>query len=534
MSEFDFVTHMSKPFTDEYGEQLYQYFVNEAIYGKYLSASELWHSLSEKRVFVLPEKSNFCRDYKKLVTACKAIVDDTKLTPMAVDDFFANNTITIKEAKHSYTYWEHLFVYACFKSNCSPQNFNNVQNGKEKISLALNEIKKEPGWYKESIVRSFLWSIELFRLRFFLEKRNNYSFTFLQELDWLDIFEFRVMPVVLTKIISELCSENNKVCIKAESLLALINKKSDYPFAERLGIGKQSQRKSLWNLRRSMLPICHKVSDVNLDEDVEIFERLVSSMRKKAGIDITPLEQKEHILVLTSERNRIRNHTTQFNGNAYTYAFITKTNLGLLDTECMDLCLSIFKDIAQNAEISNKENVVSVIGIHHLLYHELREEEKDDLTHPKLSVQLSELEYTYDMFCKKVLVSVFYSVTENKALLMDISLRDDIGDELLSEMLMIGAEQLVMNSSDDILKKIFVDVPDSMDTDRNTFINKTWNSMDAMDRGLCCLHANDVGLLERINCTDKSHLSDDEKDFADKIAKHMISELHKVHKLFSC
>lgn len=45
------------------------------------------------------------------------------------------------------------------------------------------------------------------------------------------------------------------------------------------------------------------------------------------------------------------------------------------------------------------------------------------------------------------------------------------------------------------------------------------------------LHASDVGLLERINCTDKKYLSDDEEDIADKMAKHMISELHKVHRL---
>ena len=258
-------------------------------------------------------------------------------------------------------------------------------------------------------------------------------------------------------------------------------------------------------------------------------------MRKKAGVDITPLEQKEHILVLTSERNRYRNDSKKkFNGYAYTYALNTKTNLGLLDTECMDICLNIFKDIAQNTEIYNKENVVSVIGIHHLLYHELREEERDDLEHPKLSAQLSELEYTYDMFCKKVLVYVFDSTTENKALLMDINLRDDIEDELLSEMIMIGYDQLVMNSSDGILEKIFAAELDLMDTNRNTFINRTWSSMSAIDRSLFCLHANDVGLLERINCTDESYLSDDEKKFADKIAKHMISELNKVHELFTC
>ena len=195
----------------------------------------------------------------------------------------------------------------------------------------------------------------------------------------------------------------------------------------------------------------------------------------------------------------------------------------------MSLCLNIFKDVVQNAEINNRENVVSIIGIHHLLYHELREEERDDLIHPNLSAQLNELEYTYDMFCKKVLMSIFYSATENKALLMDISLRDDRGDDLLSEMIMIGSDYLVKNSSDKILEGIFNVESDSMDMDRNSFINKTWNSMPVIDRGLCCLHANDMGLLERINCTDKQYLSDDEKEIADKMAERMISELRKVH-----
>ena len=56
------------------------------------------------------------------------------------------------------------------------------------------------------------------------------------------------------------------------------------------------------------------------------------------------------------------------------------------------------------------------------------------------------------------------------------------------------------------------------------------HSMSVIDRGLCCLHANDMGLLERINCTDKQYLSDDEKEIADKMAEHMISELRKVHR----
>lgn len=532
MSEVDFVTHMSKAFTDKYGVKLYQYFVNEAIYGKYFSTSELWDSLLRKGTYDLLEKQNFCRAYKNIVIAGNTVVDETKLKTVLEDDFFKNNTITLKEAKYSYAYWEHLFVYACLKSNSSSRNFKDVQKGKEKISSALDEILKEPEWYKESIVRSFLWSIELFRLRFLLEERNDDSFTFIHELDWLDIFEFRVVPVVLTKIINEFCCDNNKACIDAEFFLNLIDKKSDYPFAERLGVEKQDQRKTLWTLRRNMLPIRHKTSDVNLDEDVKIYERLVTSMRKKAGFDVTPREKKEHILVLTSERNRIRN-CSQPNGRAYTYALNTNANLGLLDTECMDLCLNIFRDIVQKAEINNKENVVSIIGIHHLLYHELREEEKDDLTHPNVSVQLSELKYAYDMFCKKVLMSVFDSVTENKTLLMDIKLRDGRGDELLSEMVMIGSDYLVKNLSDKILERIFDAESDSMDTDRNTFINRTWSSMSAIDRGLCCLHANDIGLLERINCTDKKYLSDDEKNFVDKMTKHMISELNKVHKLLS-
>ena len=74
MSEIDFVTHMSNAFTDKYGVQLYQYFVNEAIYGKYFSASELRRSFFPENENVWLEPSNFCRDYKKIVRTGNTIV----------------------------------------------------------------------------------------------------------------------------------------------------------------------------------------------------------------------------------------------------------------------------------------------------------------------------------------------------------------------------------------------------------------------------------------------------------------------------
>lgn len=534
LSDYNFVTHLSKEFTDKYGKQFVEFFVNESIYGKYLSAADIFKMQESLDDVILPEQSNFTRDFNKNSKLCNAIINFTSFHKVNINTFFKENKIDICAGRNSEkSYYEILFSYICFRKQLGKRDFSSkrIEECRKIFFDELDSITKKESWYNESIAKSIVWSIEFFRLRLFLEDMNDDSFVFTHVLDWFDIFEFRILPVALKKVKKKFCkSLKSKDKFESDEIINLLCKKrSDYPFSERLGIDNQGVRRALWGIRKNLLPQKMYYSDVNLSEDIEIFNKLIKHIRKISDADISPIEKRGQILVYTSERNRLRN-CFKPNGAAYTYALMTDINIGLIDSECMDICIDLFKNLTLDTDINNYDNIISVIGIHHLIYHELLEEEKDDCFHPRLSLQKKELEYSYHLFQKQVLDMIFYTYTDDKTLLMDISLSDDFKDVLLSEMIMLGSKLLKKNTSDTLLKKVYESSLNSFDVERNRFINQVWNSIDVEGRAICCLHVNDIGKLERINCTDEIHLSVEEKEFAESLGDCWITELENIHK----
>jgi len=526
MSEFDFVTHMSKAFTDKYGKMFASFFVNESIYGRYLSANDLYHMPSVIADETKPEKSNFTRDFDKY-TKTAAIKNSLQYShAIDVADFFGELKATNKNAKkYEKTYWEALYAHVCYKR--IRLQYMSYENPNNHYTEVLKNIITDEGWYNSSIIKSIVRSVEFFRLLLFVEDITDTTFTFVHILDWFDILEFRIVPYAF-KVVKEHFAGTNNKSYTANKIIDFLKEYSDYPFSERLGVEKQKDRKALWTIRKNMLPYKSAHSDVNLPEDIEIYRKVATLIRKRVGVDLTPIEKKGEILKYTSARNKLRQGTDS-NGTSYTYALITDMDLGKLDTECMDVCLQMFKDLTTNTDISDIQNISSVISIHHMLYHEIIEEQKDDLPHPNLAAYKYDLEYTYHGFRRKVLEDIYYKYSVNKPLRMDVSLKDEYEDEILSEMIMQGYQNLVINSSDDILSKIFEPHIDPADEVRNGFINNTWNSLEPCDRSLCCLHANDKGYLERINRVDEKDLSSEEKDFAEALGHLWIDELNIIH-----
>ena len=533
MSNNKFVTHMLKDFTDKYGRKFMEFFIYESIYVEYLSAADMFKLQRRLDDFLLPEQSNFTRDFKRYSDLYESKVDSINSTIVDVKTFFIESKVdkSIDEISEK-TYAMTLFSFICFRTQCSKRNFNDnqIEKYREIFSCELNNITNDARWYNGSIAKSIIWSIELFRLRLFLEDISDNTYNFTHILDWFDIFEFRIVPVALKSVREFFCkniSLNDSFDAK-DIIKLLCDSRSDYPFSERLGVKGQSNKKALWNIRKNLLPQKQAYSDVNLIEDGEIFNNIQKLIRKRAGVDNTPLETREKILVYTSERNRLRRGINP-NGEPYIYSLRTDVDLGLNDAECIDVCINLFKILVQDTAIDNFENIISVIGVHHLIHHELLEEEKDDFTHLHLLSQKEELENVYNNYQKQVLEKIFNTYTDDKALIMEIGLSDDYNDELLAEMIMIGSRYLKKNTSDNILKKIFELELSPHDDERNSFINQAWNSLDVEGRLISCLHANDVGLLERINCTDEKYMSSEEKQFAKMMGDYWITELVKIH-----
>lgn len=526
VSNNEFVTHMLNEFTDKYGGTFASFFVEESIFGKYLGAKDLYNSHELQKANIIEIQSNFIRDFDKFVKIGREKNAEMQVKNNQLQDFFKSNRVK-EERKSDKAYWETLFAYVYYKSR--QFYFDPQEKLDSKYRTVLGSIISDELWYNESIMLSAVWSIEFFRLRLFIEDLSDESFEFTHMLDWFDIFEFRILPVALKMVKDKFCkgiSLDN--VFDAKAIIDVLNGKSDYPFSKRLGVNEQSKRKALWTIRKNMLPNINSMSDVNLSEDNRIFNDIAQIIKKKAGIISGPLEIKEHILVYTSERNRLR-QGLKSNGTSYTYLMTLGTDLSVIDIECMDICISEFKALTANTDISDVQNIISVIGIHHLLYHEILEEEKDDFSHINLSTYKNDLEYVYSSFKKNILESIVYKYSEDKSLQMEISFNDSYKDELLSDMLMIGSEFLTKKSSDSLLRKIYEPNIKQDDYERNRFINKSWNSMDIDDRMICALHVNDVGLLERINCVDEQSLSLDEHKYVKELGMLWIEELNKIH-----
>ena len=555
MSEVNFTTHLLKAFTDKYGEPLQKYFINDALLGKYLSAGEMYHFIfpeadeenrleeankadeetKGKTVYrTTPRQSTFNRNYIKTINFVNDKLKSNAPAKLQLEDFFAGKLDELNVTKKSeYSYWENLFVYAWIKSQNRQFGFSvrQLELEKPEINKAINLITKEKEWYKASLYRNMLWSIELFRLKLLLDEMKDNTFNFIYVLDWIDIFEFRIVTVVLQRIVEAQTNKSQGLSsLSVEKyFIAVIRSVSEFPFAERFNLEK-NQRKSIWNMRKEMLPQKKKSSDVNIDGDIEIYARFVNLIKEKAGQKVESQQVRDDIRSIISARNKLRN-VYKSNGSSYMCAFLTiQTTIGNLDDKCIKECLVLFKKLTENNDFMNQKNIISVIEIYHMLICEMQQMKKDDILHYSLEYQIGDLKMAFGAFQKKILEYVFNTYTTSKRLFIRFGL-DDIEDELLSEMIMVGSRLLKKNQSDSLLNKIFEKKQDWADVERNKFINLTWSKMDVRDKAIFYICANMNGKMDRINCTGEEYLSSDEKEFIDRIVYDWNDELNRIHRL---
>lgn len=554
MSEINFTTHLYKAFTEKYGDTLQRFFINDALVGKYLSAGELYHyiypearneniyeqGIKEERKAegkdkyrISPKQPTFNKNYIWTVNLVNKLLKGKVPVKHSLENFFVGNFVETNAAKNSESsYWENLFVNAWILSQdryfgCSSVYFD---SDKEEIIQAVKKITIEETWYELSIWHNVLWSIELFRLRFFFDSMVDNSFTFVYVLDWIDILEYRIMPKVLAYI-------KRRMTQKIEEFDALrvyncfmkeIKNVSEFPYAERYGLNKL-QKRNVWHIRKLMLPISSSMSDVNLDEDEEIYSDLVALLKNKIGGNGTSSNVCKHITSIVAARNRYRDKTC-VNGVPY-QTFCNTERLECMDAEFVDSGLILFAELTVEKDIDDTESIFANLLIYHMIRNELALQEQEDLAHPACRQQKEELEQRYTVYRADILSKIFEAYTDNKELLMAVNIAD-INDALLSEMLMIGSNLIVKNVSDDVLSKVFQDNPDPMDKERNGFVNQAWGKLGTEDKMLYALFAGEIGKMERIRgYIDDDKLCPEEVEYIGTIAEDWEKEIRKIHEL---
>ena len=552
MSETDFTTHLYKKFTEKYGDMLQSFFINDALVGKYLSAGELYHYLyptahdenmdergKDEGEFFLrysPQFPTFEKNYRWITNFVNKLLIAEKPYRHTLDNFFIGNFKEVGFPKDSEgAYWENLFANAWITSQgqdskiiCNRKYFD---SDKEAIVEAIEDIVLDGTWFKLNLWHSVLWSIELFRLRFLLDNMIDNQFDFVYVLDWIDIFEYRIVPKVLVKVNENLTkkNENGGGLQIYNYFIKKISKATECLYATRYGLD-ESQRRKVWRIRKAMLPIKDRFSDVNIIEDKEIYADLVSLLKKKAGKNNQSLEVCKHIKTIVAERNKYRD-IYMSNGGSY-MALNSTERLEHIDAEFIDISLNLFKELTTEKNIGDSKSIIANLLIYHMIHAELIQQGNEDLVHPSCEQQKEELQQRYVIYRRDILIEVFQSYTDNKRLHMDVILKD-IRDDLLAEMIIAGSGYLSKNTSDSMLSKIFQNNSSAMDEERNGFINKTWSSFEVEDKALYSIFVGRKGKLERIRgyIMDEKKLSSEERQYIDQVSENWEKEIVSIHEL---
>ena len=552
MSEINFTTHLFSEFTDKYGNILQNYFLGEAIQGHYLSAGELYHYIypeakkeneedneednedDVKTYRITPFQATFNKNCIWTVNLINNVLRNKISSKYTLDNFFKENLKEIKPAKNSeISYWEGLFVNAWIVSQnrnfgCARVHFDNNKN---EIIQAAKKIIGTDEWYKISLWHNVLWSIEVFRLRLLLDDIVDDSFDFVYILDWIDIFEFRIVPKVLMRINEQWAKDNiEKDASKIyRYFIKEIEKVSEYPFAERYGLNKV-QRRNIWNTRKLMLPLRGRISDVNVVEDKNSYPELVNILKDMIGGKLSATEVNKHIRNIIVERNKYRN-CVQSNGIPY-LSLCAVEQLEDNDVMFIESSLKVFVELMKEKNIDDTENIKNIILIYYMLVSELEQQEQDDFPHSECKRQREELEQIYTIYYSNILSKIFERYTDNKELIMKINLAD-INDKLLADMLMIGSKLLENNMSDNVLEKIFQEKIDRMDNERNQFVNQARKFLGTEDTILYALFTSEIGKLERIRgYVDDNKLNKEEIAYICDIEENWKKEILKIHELF--
>lgn len=552
MSEINFTTHLFSEFTDKYGNILQNYFLGEAIQGQYLSAGELYHYIypeakkenkedneednedDVKTYRITPFQATFNKNCIWTVNLINNVLRNKISSKYTLDNFFKENLKEIKPAKNSeISYWEGLFVNAWIVSQnrnfgCARVHFDNNKN---EIIQAAKKIIGTDEWYKISLWHNVLWSIEVFRLRLLLDDIVDDSFDFVYILDWIDIFEFRIVPKVLMRINEQWAKDNiEKDASKIyRYFIKEIEKVSEYPFAERYGLNKV-QRRNIWNTRKLMLPLRGRISDVNVVEDKNSYPELVNILKDMIGGKLSATEVNKHIRNIIVERNKYRN-CVQSNGIPY-FSLCAVEQLEDNDVMFIESSLKVFVELTKEKNINDTENIKNIILIYYMLVSELEQQEQDDFPHSECKRQREELEQIYTIYYSNILSKIFERYTDNKELIMKINLAD-INDKLLADMLMIGSKLLENNMSDNVLEKIFQEKIDRMDNERNQFVNQARKFLGTEDTILYALFTSEIGKLERIRgYVDDNKLNKEEIAYICDIEENWKKEILKIHELF--
>lgn len=156
MSETNFVTHMSKAFTDKYGELFTSFFIHESLYGRYLSSADLYLYLHSDPT--LPEQSNFTRYISNIIDLEHKLIESISFDKVQLGSFFKETKLDIKEARDSEkTYLEILFACVCYEIHCGKRDFNasQIQNldlcqylGHKKLNAFL------PSYIRENVFQA--------------------------------------------------------------------------------------------------------------------------------------------------------------------------------------------------------------------------------------------------------------------------------------------------------------------------------------------------------------------------------------------
>lgn len=555
MADINFTTHLFKEFTEKYGDVLQSFFVKDALMGKYLSAGELYHYLfpeaTEENLGeqlakeqndnsyklhayrVSPNQSAFNKKCIGTVCLVNKLFREKGLDEYKLRDFFVGELENVKYPRNTeFAYWESLFVNAWVSSQ--NRDFERerkyFESCKEEIVESVITIIEDLKWHEFSLWNNVLWSIELFRLRFLLDKLVDDSFDFLYVLDWIDIFEYRIAPRVLANVSEKIVKNDEKMMALRiyHYFMKVLNGVIVFPFAERYGLTVK-QKRSVWSIRKCLLPIKGHISDVNMKEDKEIYANLVDLLKNKVGKSNTSSEVCKSIRSIIAERNRYRD-CLHSNGESYSFIY-NEVDFAEIDAEFIDSSLKLYTELIKEKNIDDTENILTVLTIYHMIRFELAQEERDDFPNPFRKQQNEELMQIYFSYRKEIIKLIFQNFTDCGRLLMDVMILD-IGDDLLAEMIMVGSKLLKKNMSDDVLSKLFHESPNRMDEERNSFINQSWSSFGVEDRVLYSLFVNGLGKMERIRgYVDDDKLNSEEMEYISTASAYWEKEVTRIHEM---
>lgn len=545
MPDNEFITHMSETITKTYGQSIRDYVLNNVINEKYISASDVYYYIypnayeeniieraykeeqtllnaREMKYRKTPIQSNFDRFYKKAVEIVRDKYKNILKQKICLE--LINDIDTEKNKGTECTYWENLLITAWIFSLDKQLVFNKnyFNDNKKLINESIYTLIADKKWFLLSICKTTLWSIELLRLRLFLYGMNDSSISFLHALDWIDIFEFRVIPVVLKNIGNTYFGITEITTIEIQNyFFRSIKEASEFPFAERFGIEKNG-RKSIWRARINMLPQRNKVSDVNTKIDSQIYEDFVKNIKKKANLCDNSTNVRD-IRSILDERNKIRN-CAESNGSAYSCVLF---NIVAIDEDFIEYCCDIFREMIDSA-YDSPEMQKDIIIIYHMIQKEISYQEAEDVEHRYIEIYKEKFKTLYERFCKDAIEKIAENHTDNKALIMDMYI-GNISNEHLAEMVILGAEELGQVQAEAILNQVYNSDIDTMDNESKAFANASWNKLDNESKVLYAKYHKVLNKFERINCINERYLSKEEMNLIESMTIEWISRIKEVH-----